>query len=99
MLKQKKGQGLSISTIIIVIICLIVLVVIIAIFTGKLGNFSKGVESTVTCANSCKAFGRDNIYTDKTKAECEAAVNAQYVPGQYGDITGADKVCCCQANS
>ncbi len=97
MLKQKKGQGLSITTIILVIIGLIVLVVLIAIFTGRMGSFSKGVESTVTCANSCKAFGRDSIYTDKDEAGCKAVANAQYVPGQYKDITGTGKVCCCQA--
>ena len=38
---NKRGQGLSITTIIVAAIALIVLVVLIAIFTGRLGFFSK----------------------------------------------------------
>ena len=84
---QKKGQGLSINIIIIVIISLIVLVVIIAIFTGKVGNFSKGVEETATCANTCKALG------DKTASQWTAAAPCTgiSVPGTYNE----GPKCCC----
>ena len=54
---QKKGQGLSINTIIISIIALVVLVVLVAIFTGRLGAFSKGLSETTTCDVICKARG------------------------------------------
>lgn len=47
---KKAGQGLSITTIIIGAIALIVLVVLIAIFTGRFGLFSKGLES---CLGEC----------------------------------------------
>ena len=50
---NKKAQGLSINVIIIVAIALIVLVVLIAIFTGRLGGFVGGIESTTTCDTSC----------------------------------------------
>lgn len=41
---NKKGQGLSITTIIVAAIALIVLVVLVAIFTGRIGMFSSGVD-------------------------------------------------------
>ena len=40
---MKKGQGLSLNTIIIAAIVLIVLIVLWAIFTGRMGTFTKGV--------------------------------------------------------
>ena len=56
---QTKAQGISINTIIIAAIALIVLVVLVAIFTGRLGIFSMGVQSCTdkggTCASSCIA--------------------------------------------
>ena len=85
MLKQKKGQGLSINVIIIVIIALIVLVVIIAIFSGKMGNFSKGVEDTATCANTCKALG------EKTPSQDDTCTGGIKVPGTYKE---GNKCCC-----
>jgi len=42
---MKKGQGLSLNTIIIAAIVLIVLVVLWAIFTGRMGVFTAGVKS------------------------------------------------------
>lgn len=41
---DKKGQGLSLNTIIIAALALIVLVVIVMIFTGRIGIFSTGVQ-------------------------------------------------------
>lgn len=43
-MKNKKGQGLSLTTIIVAAIALIVLVVLVMIFTGRIGVFSQGVE-------------------------------------------------------
>jgi len=40
----KKGQGLSLNTIIIAAIVLIVLVVLWAIFTGRMGGFTAGLK-------------------------------------------------------
>ena len=64
MLKNKKSQGLSITTIIVAVIALIVLVVIVAILTGKLGSFSKGVEQTGDITRICNEQG------GFLKAEC-----------------------------
>jgi len=54
---NKKAQGLSINVIIIVAIALIVLVVLIAIFTGRLGAFTSGLQGATSCNDVCKATG------------------------------------------
>ncbi len=41
---MRKGQGLSLNTIIIAAIVLIVLIVLWAIFTGRMGSFTTGVK-------------------------------------------------------
>ncbi len=41
---DKKGQGLSLNTIIIAVLALVVLVVLLVIFTGRIGLFEKGVS-------------------------------------------------------
>ena len=48
---RRKAQGLSINVIIIAAIALIILVVLIAIFTGRIGGFSKGIDDATktTC--------------------------------------------------
>ena len=48
---SQKAQGLSISTIIIAVIALVVLVVLVAIFTGRIGIFSKGLGDVGKCQN------------------------------------------------
>ncbi|MBU90735.1 hypothetical protein CMO94_04285 [Candidatus Woesearchaeota archaeon] len=59
MLKNKKSQGLSITTIILAVIGLMILVVIIALLTGRLGGFSKGVLESGDCSSACQAAGYD----------------------------------------
>lgn len=41
---KRKGQGLSITTIIVAAIALIVLVILIAIFTGRIAVFQRGIS-------------------------------------------------------
>ena len=48
---MKRGQGLSLTTIVVAAVALIVLVVLIAIFTGRIGSFEQGLS---TCAYECK---------------------------------------------
>ena len=94
---RKKSQGLSINVIILVAIGLIVLVVLIAVFTGRMGNFVKGVDTTATCKSSCKAFGRE-AYTGAdalTEDECNAIDKSKIVAGTYEDIPTGN-VCCCE---
>jgi len=57
---NKKGQGISVNVIIIAAIALIVLVVLIAIFTGRLGLFSRGISEAASCDQACKARGYED---------------------------------------
>ena len=56
-MKNKRGQGLSLNTIIIAAIALIVLVVLVMIFTGRMGGFTRGLGKATTCDQACKAGG------------------------------------------
>jgi len=56
---KRKAQGISINIIIVAVIALVVLVVLVAIFTGRLGLFSKGLSETTTCKQLCVARGYD----------------------------------------
>ena len=98
---KKRAQGLSITVIIAAVIGLIVLVVVIMMLTGKLGAFGKGVESASSCENTCKAIGRDEIYTRITESGCKSTNGATYMPGIYSDIKGGTAtspyVCCCRS--
>ena len=61
---KKRGQRLSVTTIVIAVIALIVLVVLIVIFTGRLGLFSIGIKERGTCSEVCVALGYE--YGSKT---------------------------------
>ena len=88
---NKKGQSISINTIIIAVLALGVLVVLFYIFTGRIGTFSEGVSKTASCENSCKSLNmnKDDSSTDKACTSPNA-----YVPGTYSDV-GQGRVCCC----
>lgn len=99
---SKKGQSISINTIIIAAIALAVLVVLFYIFTGRLGSFSKGVGETASCENSCKALGMrlgsrsSAISVQDAADDCKRQQDRSYIPGTYSDITEVNGVCCCQ---
>ena len=44
MILNKKGQGLSLNVIIVAAIALIVLVVLVAVFTGRIGTTTEGID-------------------------------------------------------
>ena len=52
-MKNKKGQGLSLNTIIIAAIALLVLVVLVMIFTGRMSVFTGGVSGCVNQGGNC----------------------------------------------
>ena len=84
---NKKGQGLPLNVIIIAAIVLIVLVVLWAIFTGRMGVFSKGLTD-VTKGGTCVDAGGKV----KTEVEgCNAACIRVY--GQFSDVNAGD-LCC-----
>ncbi|MBW2988960.1 hypothetical protein KY358_01440 [Candidatus Woesearchaeota archaeon] len=84
---MKKGQGLSLNTIIIAAIVLIVLVVLWAVFTGRMGVFSKGVSDVTKGGTCAEANGL-------VKSEIEGCSSiCLRVYGQFSDVT-AGEICC-----
>ena len=81
-MKNKRGQGLSLNTIIIAAIALIVLVVLVMIFTGRMGGFTGGLQEATSCAQACKAAGK-----------AEATCTADNILVGYEKADGTD--CCC----
>jgi len=90
---SNKGQSISINTIIVAAIALAVLVVLFAIFTGRLGGFTKGVQETDTCAQKCASLNADigKLLTefDKSCNTGESFIAGTYKDAQYG--------CCCRS--
>ena len=66
-MESKKGVELSINVIIIAIIALVVLVVLLAIFTGRMGIFSKYISGSCvddhggTCKKECD-IATENVF-------------------------------------
>ena len=89
---MKKSQSISINTIIIAAIGLAVLVVLFAIFTGRLGSFSKGVQETDTCAQKCVSLNMQKG-TSLTAEGDECALDEQKISGSYSDGKFG---CCCR---
>ena len=89
---NRKGQSISINTIIVAAIGLAVLIVLFAIFTGRLGIFTQGVQQTDTCKQKCNALNMDNFQNlNQPSTSCpndETPVAGSYSDGKYG--------CCCR---
>ena len=91
---MKKGQGLSITTIIVAALGLVILVVLIAIVGGRFQLFGKGLGEQTGMLDCAKAGGKPIVIFD-----CD---NPLY--GNYGEIKSgkleripANKVCCAPA--
>ena len=85
---KRKAQGLSITTIIVAAIALIVLVVLVAIFTGRIGGFSSGVNQvagdiTKDCADISPGYELRN------NEDCSALTVVS-----KDSATSASQVCC-----
>ena len=85
---NKKGQGLPLNVIIIAAIVLIVLVVLWAIFTGRMGVFSKGL-TTVTKGGDCEEAG--GTVKLETAGGCSEWCTAIF--GNFKNIASG-QVCC-----
>ena len=87
---NKRGQGISINTIIIAVIALIVLVVLVAIFTGRLGLFSKGIQTIGDATKSCSDQG-GQPYSEKCPSNFVAIASS--------DAATEGNVCCVDQSS
>jgi hypothetical protein len=93
----KKGQGLSMTTIVIAALALLVLVVLTLIFTGRLNLWNKGMDETMACDNYCTAIGKGfttGAETSATTGKC--ASGETLAPGVViKDTDGNTNYCCC----
>lgn len=83
---MKKSQGLTLNTIIIAALVLIVLVILVLIFTGRIGNFRKGVDECINNGGICQEECTGD-YARQMSYECD----------NDGDGTpneATDGVCC-----
>jgi len=85
---MKKAQGISINVIVIAAIALAVLVVLFAIFTGKLGVFSREVDKTDNCVARCTAIGKEN--------GANLLVEGSQCPSGEDPVSGGKFGCCCR---
>ncbi|MDP7141173.1 MAG: hypothetical protein QF506_02320 [Candidatus Woesearchaeota archaeon] len=60
----KKAQGISMTTIVIAAIALVVLIVLIMIFTGRIGGFTKGLDSCIVQGGFCSEYSCKDVVTD-----------------------------------
>ena len=74
---MKKGQGLSLNTIIIAAIVLIVLVVLWAIFTGRMGAFAEGVKKQDTATEEALEDIEEKLEGTETGEEGAADTEAE----------------------
>lgn len=85
---NRKGDGLSLNVIVVALIALIVLVVLVVVFSSKMGNFTKGI-------NSCEDKGGKPISTSTAYQDCVAQGGT---PNPYYDKTSGKQisgtVCC-----
>ena len=91
---MKKGQGLSLNTIIIAAIVLIVLIVLWAIFTGRMGQFATGLsEAEKECGSICTAAGHTggDLSTESNKTTCATGATKIRTVNNGGVTTA----CCC----
>jgi hypothetical protein len=91
---NKRGQGLSITTIIVAAIALIVLVVLVAIFTGRLGGFNRGL----TDVSTCESLGGARCTTSDNCASDARVLGASDCGKDLSQDGGTDKssdpICC-----
>jgi hypothetical protein len=88
-----KGQGMPLNVIIIAVICLLVLIVLIFIFSGKAGQFKKGVDSCESkggiCVNSQDLCSGPQLGTVGADISCDNNKNGVLNEGT------ADGIICC----
>ncbi len=68
---QKRGQGLSLNTVVIAAIVILVLIVLILIFTGRMGIFSGELKSCASLGGYCAADCPPETHFSKKGTDCD----------------------------
>lgn len=92
MFQRKRGQGLSLTTIVLAALSLLVLVVLVLIFTGRMGRFSIGVDESNTCDTFCESAG----YSSSQVSSSGSCTTGENIGGarKFSDVKEGS-VCCC----
>lgn len=85
---MKKGQGLTLNTIIVAALVLIVLVILVLIFTGRMGITRKQVDTCVNNGGVCLDVCTED-YSRQMPYECDN--DGDGTPNEGPTIDG---VCC-----
>jgi len=86
---MRKGQGISLTVIIVAAIALIVLVVLVAIFSGRMGGWIRGVQSCPNKDGVCVTVASGNT----PGAQCKLQTDGRAVSLPNTDC-GEGKTCC-----
>lgn len=66
---KKRGQGLSVTTIILVVLGLLILVAIVMMLSGRFGDFGKGADDQVTAGEELwETLGGDVASSSSTSS-------------------------------
>lgn len=88
---QTKAQGMPVNVIIIAVVALIVLVVLIAIFTGRLGIFTKTLDA---CPGGCMSLSdcKSPDVIMRQYKDCSSTISE--TSGGGIRISAGEDVCC-----
>ena len=90
-MKSKKGQSISINTIVVAAIALIVLVLIVIIFTSNLTNWREKVGTAQTCSN----YGGECVKDANSCPATKSPSGYSCVGDSTNDDEGVDEPVCC----
>ena len=91
---NKKGQSISINTIIVAAIGLAVLVVLFLVFTGRMNIFNIGIQQVTDCSQGCTAAGYSQGAT-ATGPDFDICGTGTLLRGYNVVENGVKKKCCC----
>ena len=85
LIKMRKGQGLSLQTVIVAALVLLVLIILIAIFTGRMSLFGQSASECETKGGICQKPINDDVRCGPGMVELTGS-----------DCKEKDKICCKQ---
>ncbi len=90
-MKGKRGQGLSMNTIVIAVIVLFVMVVLLLIFTGRISIFNWGLQN---CPNNGGVCTKNPDCSGTGFSDVDGDGNVDAKPFQSIEGKNADKIGC-----
>jgi hypothetical protein len=91
MFKLRKAQGLSMNVIIVAVLALLVLVILSVIFTSKMRDTRKSIDSCATANGECVPNDPDYYNDPELTTYCKDKYDK--LTSQY-DCGSPDEICC-----